>query len=1197
MSHILRRNYLCATILIVLVLLAGCQQEEMEPTIATSVSETQKEVMATAVPSEAIEAIPEPTVVEEVEDVPETAVLPATEGILISEVLLGVPGGNQDEFIELYNAGTDPVDLQGYSLWYRMRADQDEQLLAAWENPTLIPGQGHYLLVREGHDVGLIPDATFTVPLFERNGGLRLLDAAETAVDQFGWGDTAIPDYTAGAPVVAEISGGSLERLPGGELGNALTTANNATDFVLTETSNPQNSGSAPAPLPANYLSIAVAAPDVLEPGSAFQYLVNVTNESDVDAQNVVASIPLPDYFETGDLPETAVLQNNILTLQLGDLEAGESVETAVGLTSPYTYLDTLISGYSVIADDFAQTFGPLQFVTMAGGSIPISTARDLVGNTVTVEGIATMYPGGFFAGSGSKFYIEDEDGGIQVYLPGGMGGLDVEIGDQLRVTGEIELYRDSIELVPSNAAADIEIIQAGAAEPEPTLITVIDNESNAAVIGRLNAIEGTATRVEEFSYSYEIDLTDDEGNTALVYLEKDAGLTGEPVQVGNDYRITGISEFYSTFHQLKPRLQTDIVEIYPPVLRLDLDVANNVEAGELLTYTLTAHNHTAAPMTNVQITAVPPTNATITAIGNDGQLDNGQLIWTIAELEGDGAETAVQFSAQVEAGGTVEFPAASASADQWSQPVLTQPFLTFIGSGVPIWAIQGPGETSPYVGSTVTTEGVITAVFPELGGFWLQETITDDDPATSAGIFVLAETLPDGLAVGDLVQLSGKVREASGQTLIQPPEPLTIVTLSTDNPLPAPVAYNPPVDLDEALAYNETLEGMLVTLDGAAVAIAPMTRYGEYVLVYEDLGVTEIPRTESVGYTIMVDDGSAAAHEDASTLPYTVAKGDVVANVTGPLAYTFDNYKIEPVTVPQIVEGKRPLATIPAPGTDEITIATFNVENLFDTQDPNPDDPPKPSKAVYETKLNRLADVIVAMGAPTIIGLQEVENIGVLEDLAALPQLAAYQYQAALIDGTDPRGIDVGYLVRGDQATIDGVAAYVAPDGLTNRPPLVITTTINLASGSETIYLLNNHFTSLAAGEAATEPRRTAQAAWNVAVMQQILANDPDAQIVVLGDLNSFYQTLPIDTLQNAGLAHAFDIFAEDEALPYTYIFEGKTQSLDHILMTQNLFARLASVEALHINADYPLPLPDDESPRRVSDHDPLLVRFSFSH
>ena len=180
--------------------------------------------------------------------------------------------------------------------------------------------------------------------------------------------------------------------------------------------------------------------------------------------------------------------------------------------------------------------------------------------------------------------------------------------------------------------------------------------------------------------------------------------------------------------------------------------------------------------------TTVAPTNATITDILNDAQLNGEQTIWEIAELQANGAETAVQFSVQVEAGETVEFPAASAVADQWQLSAMTQPFLTFVGSGVPIWAIQGSGDSSPYVRSTVTTEGLVTAVFPELGGFWIQETVTDDDPATPAGIFVLADPIPDGLAVGDLIQLSGKVREASGQTLVQPPAPITLVTLSTDN-------------------------------------------------------------------------------------------------------------------------------------------------------------------------------------------------------------------------------------------------------------------------------------------------------------------------------------------------------------------------------------------------------------------------------
>ncbi len=84
-------------------------------------------------------------------------------------------------------------------------------------------------------------------------------------------------------------------------------------------------------------------------------------------------------------------------------------------------------------------------------------------------------------------------------------------------------------------------------------------------------------------------------------------------------------------------------------------------------------------------------------------------------------------------------------------------------------------------------------------------------------------------------------------------------------------------------------------------------------------------------------------------------------------------------------------------------------------------------------------------MGAPTIVGLQEVENIDVLEDLAEQEAIADYDYQPFLVEGTDSRGIDVGYLVRGDQATVEGASAYPAPEGLTSRPPLLITVTLHL--------------------------------------------------------------------------------------------------------------------------------------------------------
>ena len=249
---------------------------------------------------------------------------------------------------------------------------------------------------------------------------------------------------------------------------------------------------------------------------------------------------------------------------------------------------------------------------------------------------------------------------------------------------------------------------------------------------------------------------------------------------------------------------------------------------------------------------------------------------------------------------------------------------------------------------------------------------------------------------------------------------------------------------------------------------------------------------------------------------------------------------------------------------------------------------------AIGKDNRYNLQRVIDSVRGADIVALQEVENIGILEDLVALDSLAAYEYQPLLIEGTDSRGIDVAYLVRGDQAEILDVQQQVAPEGLTSRPPLVVQVEIKTSNDDITLYILNNHFSSLAGGEAATEPRRTAQAAWNVIVLEEILAEDPDAFVSVLGDLNSFLDTLPIQTLEESGLIHTFDVLPEEEC--YNYIFQGESQVLDHILVTPNLMDLLVSVDVLHVNADYPLPNPDDASPLRKSDHDPVIVVFTLS-
>ena len=191
-----------------------------------------------------------------------------------------MPGGNSSEFIELYNAGSEPVDLMGWSIFYLLGEGQEEALVYRWADTAVIPPQGHVLLVHEGQEFGVAADGFFSQSLFERKGGLLLRNKTQQTVDLLGWGD-APAEFTAGTAIAAPTGGASLERLPGGAAGNGQNSGDNSTDFMALASPNPQNSGSPITPQPTDYLSIAVTAPEVVEPGTEFVLAVTVTNVSD----------------------------------------------------------------------------------------------------------------------------------------------------------------------------------------------------------------------------------------------------------------------------------------------------------------------------------------------------------------------------------------------------------------------------------------------------------------------------------------------------------------------------------------------------------------------------------------------------------------------------------------------------------------------------------------------------------------------------------------------------------------------------------------------------------------------------------------------------------------------------------------------------------------------------------------------------
>ncbi len=1171
-------------LILAMLMLGACNKATPEPT-ATPLPTTAPTVAATA----PAESTAEPT----------AAPAPAVDHIVISEVLAGKKGNNNYEFIELYNPTDQPLDLQGMSLWYQLTDKQEPVRLARWPGLTLIPGQGHYLLVRAEQDVGVPADATFSQALNLGYAGLELRKSNKERVDAVAWGKKAPAAMTEGQPAPAMKNGQSLERLPGGDAGNGQDSDDNAADFALNDKPTPQNTGSALTPPVAQRLIITAQAPESAEPGGSFEYVITVENRTGQTVHNAVASLLLPPLLKAGDLPQDVVREKNAIMWQIPELADGETASVTIPVTAPWTYFDAVLQSYTVLADDWPNAaVGPTVVTRIEGGVIPIATARTLQGAQLTLQGVATMYTGGYYAGGGNvKFYVEDDTGGIQVQVFGGDGAVNVHIGDKVQVKGTIGAYRGATQIIPDIVPDDVQILAKADPEnlPQPAKASIADALHDENLLGRLVQVQGQVIDVQEFTYSYSIDLADDQGNILNLYIDKRTNITPEAIEKGQLYRAKGILEVRDGKVQLYPRLQSDLSQVFPPELMVSADAPLTVQTGQPITYTAAIFNHTDQTMTNVTVTAKAPEGADVIALSEGGALKDGVLTWTLPELAGEGGRADVWFAvtAPASADGQIAFQGFSAVSDQWPQPATSGPLSAFLGDTVPIWAIQGAGDRSPYALKWLTTEGEVTGVFPDLPGFFIQDLHPDDNPATSEGLFINTselETFPS-VQEGDVVRVYGQVKETSQQTQLLVESSDDIQVLDQGEKLPQPVVLNPPAAEAEALPYFEALEGMLVAAPGPNRAMGPTSKYGEYVITPPGHDDARLWRGQDHGYAIMVDDGSSAKHDDQSTLPYVVATGDIIKDIIGPLAYTYGHYKIEPIQPPVVTPIDHPIPQVPPLQADQFSLMTWNAENVFDAKEPNPKDPPLPSPAQYHLALEKMAATIADAGYPTVVGLQEIENIDVLQDLADQQAIKEQAYQPVLIEGFDSRGIDVGYLVRGDAEILD-VQQYDAPEGLTSRPPLAIKVKIDLPDGPVEVYVINNHFTSMSAGVEITEPRRTAQAKWNVHIIEDIiLKDDPDAMIAVMGDLNSFFDSKPVQTLRDAGLKHVLDFLPADQR--YTYIFQGDSQVLDHILVTPNLYDLLQDVAILHVNADFPPPKPDDPSPIRKSDHDPIIAIF----
>jgi hypothetical protein len=200
--------------------------------------------------------------------------------------------------------------------------------------------------------------------------------------------------------------------------------------------------------------------------------------------------------------------------------------------------------------------------------------------------------------------------------------------------------------------------------------------------------------------------------------------------------------------------------------------------------------------------------------------------------------------------------------------------------------------------------------------------------------------------------------------------------------------------------------------------------------------------------------------------------------------------------------------------------IAFYNLENLFDTIDTpgvldeefTPDGPNKWIGARYLEKINNMALAISRIGeddgwqgGPAVLGVSEIENRSVLEDLVAHPLLKDSNYQIVHYDSPDRRGVDVALLYR---PRFFRVTASASPsldlkdesgERIFTRDQLVVSGVFD----DEPMHFIVGHWPSRSGGELTTRPRRVTAATQSRRLVDSLMTLDPMAKIFVMGDLN----------------------------------------------------------------------------------------------
>ena len=259
-------------------------------------------------------------------------------------------------------------------------------------------------------------------------------------------------------------------------------------------------------------------------------------------------------------------------------------------------------------------------------------------------------------------------------------------------------------------------------------------------------------------------------------------------------------------------------------------------------------------------------------------------------------------------------------------------------------------------------------------------------------------------------------------------------------------------------------------------------------------------------------------------------------------------------------------------------TIAFYNVENLFDTiNDINKNDEASPimemkfnRSEIYKKKVKNMASVIEDIGSdlvnksPSIVGLSEVENRNVIEDLLNTKHLLNKNYDIVHYDSPDERGIDVGLIYNKDVFKVNSTKSHelIIYDNNSSkrnytRDQLVVSGLLD----NELIHVIVNHWPSRSGGEERSRAGRMAAAELNKKIIDSLQNKYKNAKIITMGDFNddphddSMKKILNakkhIEDVKTNGIYNPMEVILSDQGIG-SNAYRDVWQLFDQILVTE---------------------------------------------